>query len=118
MLKKAEFLTAAELKIPVSEYDALLMTLEAFENGTIEPENFSMSFWDNGNKRCIGGWARYLSGYRIDSNFGSSASMLYYPDREEGGPDNYALITIEHAIQALQNYLINGKPNWKEVILF
>lgn len=67
---------------------------------------------------CIGGTAELVGQVDFGSNhmtLPTNLRKLFYPDFENSFVD-YDDITVDHAAQALRNYLTTGKPCWHDVL--
>jgi hypothetical protein len=88
---------------------------------TENPFNMSTFASDCGTVHCIAGWADKL----YDAGFASSilsccddiSDLFFVTDMGDHGLDvMMETVTVEHAAQALRNYLTTGKAEWKQVL--
>jgi len=91
-----------------------------------EKVGFHMAFWHTwredvetntcGTAMCIGGMVECLIGDEVTKTT-TPLEYLYWPDLSVAERTNvYQLITLDHAIQALRNYLVTGAPRWHEIL--
>ncbi|MCA6108168.1 hypothetical protein [Bradyrhizobium cenepequi] len=133
------YLSAEVLRIEPAVRDALIKTLDAFESGLIrhvEPTDlkpvdwsepyshqfsgeFNMAQWfmphKCGTAACIGGTAELIGGlgpHTINAAKTPELYFLFYPDCDA----EYHGIKVEHAREALRNYLTFGDADWKLVL--
>ena len=131
------FKTARQLKISRKTYDALKVTLDAFETGKIVHRNlrnayavegydsdgskpkkfgFNMSDWHThyecGTVCCIGGAAELFSGITIREREDPNLYVLFYPN----DIIVWERVSVAQAAIALRNYLRDGTANWRSFI--
>lgn len=132
-------LTAEKLGIPQEYIDALILARDALRDGRIKhvdynwrhherdfetscgefPEDgnllFNMDIWlckaDCGTVGCIGGTASALAKIGLKA-MTDGLSDLFYPPF-----DDWEKITTEESVQAIDNYLNTGDPNWEEILV-
>lgn len=138
--------TAEELGIEQWEFNGLLAVVDLLKKDAVhateevmESETkltqplFNMDYcahkYDCGTVACIGGWT-YILHNALDHEMLSNADVsaildyvepggvtgklfdLYYPSAVL----DYSAITIDHALEAIDNFLTTGKPNWLQIV--
>jgi hypothetical protein len=123
-----QFLSAAELRISGVQRSALIQTLDLLEGGrlpfihtadivgtdttpSIPPTRFSMAHWHCGTVACIGGTAAALAD-NLDLFYPQASVPVALRELFQPYCGFYAAITVDHAVQALRNYLTIGTPRW------
>lgn len=113
------FLSAEALGITEEQQEALIITLRAFESGSVGPDEFDMGDW----LCCIGGWAEKLAEneelFSPPSAFPLELNKLFFQGVEDGynpfGKSAPCTDTTKGAA-ALRNYLVTGQSRWDEVL--
>lgn len=127
-------LTAKKLKISFAEYGALIAVRTMLAQGIIQwarydhgrnDHVFNMAYVcvDNGcgSIGCIGGTMALLMrvnprDYMIRRH-PLGLRVLFYPDTESPSVVfDYDLIQPMQAVKAIDNYLLTGKPRWRDVL--
>ena len=132
------FMSAADLKLPGAEYQALITTLGMMERGEIRYVDvdihdlvddevgafsglFNLAQWAGnfscGTVACIGGTAELVGNLKPNQinnrcEYMKELDELCYPK----GEINYENVTVEQAAKALRSYLTTGKANWTEAL--
>ncbi len=134
MKVKAKILSHTELNITFAELGALLGTRAMLKHKVLvhEPERFpdddkhifnmdvSCRTEDCGSVACIGGTMAMIMG-RDDwnarqyvSHANGALRRLFFP--MEGVLNNFSKITPKQSIQAIDNFLTTGEPNWQAIL--
>jgi len=126
--------TAEELGILPSQREALIELRDGFCRGDFSHQYdldetkdgakrlFNMNVWRSdsgcGTICCIGGWVEAITGTSFGEFQGYKAQndpklrSLFYPPLH---PAYWGQITVKQAAAAINNYLEEGDPYWKEV---
>lgn len=125
------FLSAADLKLPEREYDALIRVQHMLERGeltqvprddTSRPNGFCMSSVSAksscGTVGCIMGWCRMITKeekifdfWDMKLNLPGAVSELFM-----FGDERRHDVTMDQATRGLSNYLTTGRARWDQVL--
>lgn len=143
MLKQMK--TANQLGIQEWEFTRLIEVRDLLQTKTLKhskqgnsfyavwslPVGFNMGYAHQytegkcGTVGCIGGWMAINQGFNeIETNhyvdmIDGSLKKLFYPPEDRDESDVYVPyndITPEQAVQAINNFLYDGDPNWELVL--
>ena len=125
-----KYLTAGQLGISNACYKGLKRIKKELLDGTLKYQKdyvrvtswhssfgrmFNMEYWGSidhcGTPHCIGGWLEVRE--QLDGRDRERCHDLFYPDLSVA---YWAKIRPKHAAEAIQNFLMTGEPQWKEII--